>query len=103
MCCIHAGERQPGVTVDGGEDVAFSSIKVTHNGVEAEEETRLRFPCQFGDALLFPGTTTPLRCVAGSHRIRVQAMPGNYLLDLPGRDGFAVPFAVEDRQLHLRV
>lgn len=46
---VHPRERDLGVPVDCGQDIALVSLRVAHDGVDAKEEAGDGLPLEFGD------------------------------------------------------
>jgi hypothetical protein len=91
--------------VHGGQDISFKVIPIDNDGIKLEEET--------GSSLLHWLSDSLLRLLVGSDYlsdsllrlllIRIELIPSNHPLDLPGRDPFGIFCLIKYCQLLLPV
>jgi len=91
--------------VHPGQDISFQAVPIDNNGINMKEETWPHFFHQRGNPLL--------RLLASSGSlsgtllcflfVRVEFMPSNYPLNIPGGDLLTIFFIIESFQLSLAV
>ena len=95
---IHPCKGNLGVVVNAGKDVSLQATPEYHNGVCLHQESLPLFSFELGNALLWLVSLAFEAELLGLFGMPVELVFFNDSLYFPGRNGFPVPFLLEDSE-----